>query len=81
MPAMQRYRLRPHGIKTHEVTVFCKGTRLAEFYLMADPSTTTGQIPILFAGGYWARRQLHNSVNYVFVASKCMISLTSLEGV
>ena len=27
---------------------------LAEFYLMDDSSTTTGRIPILFAGGCWA---------------------------
>ena len=31
---------------------------LADFYPMADSSTTVIGIPILCAGGCWARRQL-----------------------
>ena len=34
------------------------GSMLAEFYLMADDSTSGGRIQTLSAGGYWARRQL-----------------------
>jgi len=48
---------------------------------MADHSTTAGRIPILFEGGYWARRQLRNGIRDVPVASTSRISLTSLEGV
>jgi len=54
---------------------------LAEFYSMVDYSTTARRIQILFAGGYWSRRQLRNGIRDVFVASKLRISLTSLEGV
>ena len=32
---------------------------------MADSSTAVRGIPILFAGGYWARRQLHAGMRYV----------------
>ena len=32
---------------------------------MADSSTTVRGIPIRFAGGYWARRQLHGGIRYV----------------
>jgi len=38
---------------------------LAEFYSMADYSTTTGRIPDSFAGGCWARRLLRNGIKYV----------------
>ena len=38
---------------------------LADFYSMADYSTTVTGIPIRFAGGYWARRQLHAGKRYV----------------
>ena len=41
---------------------------LAEFYSMADSSTTAGRIPILFSGGCWARRQLRNGIRYVPIA-------------
>jgi len=41
-------------MKTHEVTVLCGDTKLAEFYSIADSSTAVGRIPILFAGGFWA---------------------------
>ena len=32
---------------------------------MADYSTPAGQILILFPGGCWARRQLHDGIKYV----------------
>ena len=54
MSATQRYKVRPYAIRTHEVVVFCGGTTLAEFYLMADSSTMARQIPIRIAGGCWA---------------------------
>ena len=38
---------------------------LAEFYSMADSSTTVLGIPILIAGGCWARRQLRKGIKYV----------------
>jgi len=57
------------------------GIMLAELYLMAEYSTTARRIQVLFAGGYWSRRQLRNGIKDVPVASKLSISLTSLEGV
>ena len=48
---------------------------------MADCSTAVRGIPIRFAGGCWARRQLSASIRYVPVASKLRISLASVEGV
>jgi len=68
-------------MKTHEVTVFCGDTKLAELYSIADYSTTTSRILDSFAGGSWARRQLRNGINHVPVASKPTISLSSVEGV
>ena len=53
---------------------------LAEFYSLADSSTTVTGIPIRIAGGCWARRQLHAGIRYVPVASKLRISLASVEG-
>jgi len=55
------------------------GSMLAEFYSMADYSTTARWIQFRFAGGCWARRQLRNGIGDVLVASKLRISLTSLE--
>ena len=52
---------------------------LAEFYSMADYSTTVRGIPIRIAGGCWARRQLHAGIRYVSVASKLRISLASVK--
>jgi len=78
-PATQWYKLGPCGIKTHEVTVFCGGTKLAEFYSIADYSTTAPQIPILFAGGCWARHQLRNDMRDVPVVSEPMKLLSSVE--
>ena len=53
---------------------------LAEFYSMADSSTTVLGISIRIAGGCWARRQLHAGIRNVPVASKLRISLASVEG-
>ena len=53
---------------------------LADFYSMADYSTTVRGIPIRSAGEYWARRQLHAGIWYVPVASKLRISLAFVEG-
>ena len=36
---------------------------------MADSSTTIRGIPIRFAGGYWARCQLHAGIRYVHTLS------------
>jgi len=57
------------------------GCMLAEFYSMAEYSTTVRRIHTRFAGGCWARRQLRNGIRDVFMASKLRISLTSLEGI
>ena len=38
---------------------------MADFYSMADYSTTVRDIPIQIAGGYWAQRQLHAGIRYV----------------
>ena len=53
---------------------------LAEFYSIADFSTTVRGIPILIEGDCWARRQLHAGIKYVPVASKLGISLASVKG-
>ena len=42
---------------------------LADFYSIADCSTTVRGIPIRFSGGYWARRQLHACIRYVSTLS------------
>ena len=54
--ATQRYKVRPHRMKTQEVADLDGGSTLAEFYAMADYSTTAGCIPILFSGDCWTRR-------------------------
>ena len=68
--ATRRYKVRLCRIKTHEVVVFCGGVLvvLVEFHSMAVPSTAAGRIPILFAGGCWARYQLPNGIRYVPIA-------------
>ena len=53
-PATQRYKVHAYAIKTHEIVVLCRGATLAEFYSIADFSTTAGRISILFPGGCWA---------------------------
>ena len=67
-------------MKAQEVADLSEGSTLAEFYSMADSSTTIADIPIRIAGGCWARCQLHAGIRYVPVASKLRISLASLEG-
>ena len=56
--------------KLMKLLSFVEGVRvaLAEFYSMADSSTTAGRIPITFPGGCWARRQLRNGIRYVPIA-------------
>ena len=54
MSASRRYKILPHRMKTQEVTVQSGGSTLAEFYLMADSSTTVTGIAIRIAGGCWA---------------------------
>ena len=54
MSASRRYKVRPHRMKTQEVTVQSGGSTLAKFYSMADSSTTVTGIPIWIAGGCWA---------------------------
>ena len=39
---------------------------------MANSSTTVRGIQIQFAGGYWARRQLHTGIRYVATQSMPM---------
>ena len=80
MSAPRWYKVRPYRIKTQEVADLSEGSTLAEFYSMADSSTTIAGIPIRIAGGCWARRQLHAGIRYVPVASKLRISLASMEG-
>ena len=53
---------------------------LAEFSSMADSSITVLGIPVLIAGGCWARCQLQGGIKYFPVASKLRISLATLEG-
>ena len=38
---------------------------LADYYLIVDCSTTVRGILIRFAGGYWARRQLHAGIRLI----------------
>jgi len=53
--------------------------KLAILYSTADHSTTARWILIPFEGDRWARRQLHNGVWYVSVASKLMNPPTLLR--
>ena len=80
-PATQRYKVRPYAIKTHEVVVFCGGSTLAEFYSIADSSTTVTGIPIPIAGACWAGCQLHAGIRYVPTPSKLRKLLSALKGV
>ena len=54
---------------------------IVKLYSMADSFTTTGHIPNLFTEDCWARRQLHNGIRYVPVASKPRKPLHSVEEV
>ena len=38
---------------------------LADIYSMADYSRTVTGIPIMLAGGCWARHQLHAGIRYI----------------
>ena len=81
--ATRRYKIRLCRIKTQDFAGFCRGgigSTLAEFYSMADSSPTVIGIPILIAGGCWARCQLHAGIRYVPVASRLRISLASVVG-
>ena len=48
---------------------------------MADYSQTIIGIPILFAGGCWARHQLYAGIRYIPTPSKLRKSPYSVEGV
>ena len=63
--ATQQYKVHPHRMKTEEVADLSGGSTLVEFYLMANYSTTARCIPILFAGGCWAHRQLHAGIRLI----------------
>ena len=54
MSASRRYKVHPYTIKTHEVANLSGGSTLAEFYSMADNSSTIIGILILIARGCWA---------------------------
>ena len=47
--------IHPHRMETQEVADLNGGSTLAEFYSIADSSTSAGRTPILFPGGCWAR--------------------------
>jgi len=49
---------------------------LVILYSMADYSTTSGRILLLFAGGCWTRCQLRGGIRYVSFASILRKSLT-----
>ena len=49
-------------------------------YSMADSSTAVRGIPIRFAGGYWARRQLHAGIRYASTRSILMELLCAVNG-
>ena len=67
MSASRRYKVRPCRIKTQDFAGFCEGvsSMLADFYSIADRSTTVRGIQIQFLGGYWARCQLRAGIRYV----------------
>ena len=45
---------------------------LANIYSIADYYTTVRDVPIRFAGGYCAQRQLHAGIRYVPMRSRLM---------
>ena len=75
MSASRLYKVHPYAIKTHEVADLSEVSTQAEFYSMADNSSTIIGIPILIAGGCWAWFQLHLGIRYIPTPSKLMISL------
>jgi len=78
---MKNVPVQPVFMKSRSCLEGVLGSKLAILYSMADYSTTSQAIPILFTGGCWARRQLHAGIRYVPVASKLMKSLSCVEGV
>ena len=54
MSASRRYKVSPHRMKAQEVADLSGGSTLAEFYSMADSSTTIIGIQVRIAGGCWA---------------------------
>ena len=51
LSSSRRYKVHLYRMKAQEVADLSGGSTLAEFYSMADSSTTISGIPILFAGG------------------------------
>ena len=68
MSASYRYKERPYRMNAQGVGALSGGSTLAEFYLMAACSKAVTGIPILIAGGCWARRQLHAGIMNVPIA-------------
>ena len=68
MSASHRYKVRLYCMRTHEVADQSGGSTRAEFYSIADSSTTVAGIPIWIAGGCWAGCQLHAGIRYVPMA-------------
>ena len=56
------------------------GSIPADIHLMVDYFSTVIGIPILFAGGCWARRQLHASIRSIPTPSIPMMLLAKLRG-
>ena len=54
MSASHLYKEHPYRMKAQGVGDLSGGSTLAEFYSIADCSTTVTGIPILIAGGCWA---------------------------
>ena len=54
MSASRRYKVPPYRMKAQEVADLSGGSTLAEFYSMADSSTTIISIQVRIAGGCWA---------------------------
>ena len=54
---------------------------MAEFYSIADSSTTVTDMPFLIARSCWAQFQLHAGIRYIPVTSKPRISLAPVEGI
>ena len=81
MSASRRYKERPYRMKAQGVGDLSGGSTQAEFYSMADYSTTVTGIPVLIAGGCWARCQFHTGIGNVPIAWKPRELVTSLEGV
>ena len=51
LSASRRYKVHLYRMKIQEVADLSGGSTLAEFYSMADSSTTVAGIPIRIAGG------------------------------